>query len=982
MSDSSLLRILLLFAVAFSLASLPGVLSTGSSLHLPTIHAVRANPAPTEAWYPAGPAMNTELVTIFTDETAEFNCFNTASPCVDLTDWPLSPVLLSQLTPNPSYSVTSPISATQYFELQFMLANNFWGVAMNFGNNPNGTEIRQGIAHLIDKVSFTNNEPAIAGSATPIDNPVPLNNGGLLGANPCQWDASFPQAGTNCTVGAPGGTSYHLAAATGVNYPWQPALGSSDFCAAAQHFINAGLATGKDPTTCVLTGISPAVTSHTVNLFARIDDPARLDLGTSIAQEICALFGQGFVTGCSPYLTFTPGPITAFVGFITSNNSVNLNWHIYTAGYSAVYPFSSSLYFIYNSQFVSGIPTIQQSGGGFCTNSSVPTFSAGDYMYLCNPPYDDISSQIESASCVSGPGDPSAGQTTPTLAVCTGAPGSPYTTNDFTLSSAETATGVSLPTTLTFPADATSLGSFAGTVSLNATVTPIVAGGPTVTYSSGNTVTIAAGSQGSRSVSLAVPSSTPANTYTITIGGSSGPLSHKIKLTLTVASGQASIGSISTLTAISAGYLSEDRFGRGTYTVPMYTISDQFAYLSNWSRVINDQGTGIPNYFTWLDAYSATPAIPGTIRQAFKQATNSLNPYIYQTVWESYIVNNIYDTLEVGNPMSNGQLIEWMTLNSRIMHNNELGYAPPAGTTATYRFNLRGDLFWQDGKRVTSWDVKFSYQSLKATGAFQSGGLAPMTGIHIFSSTSFDVNVNSAGPFTELFLTSPTIIPGRYWSVCPGSTWDTDVNLRNVPDSCMSVDPSKITATFDPLANHILIGSGPWECVSQTGVVGTGCSSSGTMNPQPGSGTFTLTRFGKGTSPGAGLNDHYFRSNGNLALWIWTQNNGEFTHDFINFSIVEGCYGQVALPLGSTSACAHFQEGIGGNGGPTVVGAVQVSIVNRFIAVNWVAPFVWNTAPPVGLAALSPVLYEGSATLNPASIAGCTTPYPTGGYDC
>jgi hypothetical protein len=27
-------------------------------------------------------------------------------------------------------------------------------------------------------------------------------------------------------------------------------------------------------------------------------------------------------------------------------------------------------------------------------------------------------------------------------------------------------------------------------------------------------------------------------------------------------------------------------------------------------------------------------------------------------------------------------------------------------------------------------------------------------------------------------------------------------------------------------------------------------------------------------------------------------------------------------------------------------------------------------------------LYEGTATLNPASVAGCTSPYPTGGYDC
>ncbi len=37
---------------------------------------------------------------------------------------------------------------------------------------------------------------------------------------------------------------------------------------------------------------------------------------------------------------------------------------------------------------------------------------------------------------------------------------------------------------------------------------------------------------------------------------------------------------------------------------------------------------------------------------------------------------------------------------------------------------------------------------------------------------------------------------------------------------------------------------------------------------------------------------------------------------------------------------------------------------------------------PEDIAPYPPVLHEGSATLNPASIAGCTSLYPIGGYDC
>ncbi len=802
--------------------------------------------------------MNTELATIFTDQTSEFNCLQALPPCVDLTDWPLPSTLPPILITNPNFYVTSPISATGYFEIEYMLANNFWGVNMNFGNSVAGIQIRQGISHLVDKVSFTNNQADIAASASAIDNPLPLNNGGLPTPNPCNWDLNFTQSGSNCHVGAPGGTSYHLAASTGVNFPWQPALGSPDFCAAATHFISAGLATGKDPTTCVLTGISSGVTAHTVNIFVRSDDPPRLDLGNSLAQEICALFGQGFATGCAPYLTVTPGPITAFPGFTTSNSSVNLSWHIYTAGFGQVFPFDSSLFFLYNSQFVSGISGIQQSKGGFCSNASVGSFSAANYMYMCSRGYDSISSQMEFSPCLSAPGDPVSGATS------------------------------NLPTP---PGNGLCLGT-------------------------------------------------------------------------------------SKLSAISAGVQAEDVFGRGAYTLPVYALSEQFGYLSNWSRVINDQGNGIPNYFTWLDAYSPNPAQPGTIRQGFKQTTRSLNPYIISTVWDVYIAGNIYDSLNTANPLSKGQLLEWMSVSSQQLSNFQLTYTPPSGTVSTFRFTLRGDLFWQDGRKVTSWDVKFSYLSLQATGAFQSTGLAPMTGVTVITSTQFDVNVNAVGPFTKLFLTSPTVIPGHYWSTCAGSIWDTDVSIGRVPDSCMSPDPSKIIATFDPLANHILIGSGPWECLSSAAVVGTGCSPTGSQNPLTGG--YTLTRFGMGTTPGAGISDHFFRSSGNLALWIWSQDNGDFTHDFINFTVVAACFGI------ATGSCSHFAQGIGGTGG-TGITVVQVSIVNRFVGVNWVAGngnFVWTTSPPTGIVALPPVLYEGSATLNPASRVGCASPYPTGGYDC
>jgi len=828
--------------------------------------------------------MDTLQVSII-DSNTQFTCLQAVNPCIDLTDTPLTPCTVCPLITAPNVYVTSPMSQHFYSEIQFNLANNFWGIDFQLGNNASGIQIRQGIAHLIDKSAFTANNIAV--TSAPIDNPLPSNNGGLLSPNPCGWDSSFLETGSNCAVGKPGGTSYHLAAATGVNYPWQPALGSMDFCASAQHFINAGLASSKDSTTCVLKGISTTVPTHTVNIFVRNDSPPRLDLGRSLAQEICALFGQGFVNSCSPYLTENEGPITAFPGFGTFCTSTICNfrtWGMYTGAYDNVFPFDASLYFIYNSRFVSGVPSVQPPNGP-CSSQSVPSSSPANYMFLCNTIYDSLTNQMEFAPYLALPGcDPIVGSASNNPpAACTGQ-----------------------------------------------------------------------------------------------------------------------------LSAIGAGIQAEDQFGKGAYTIPIYTSTAQFGYLTNWQRVINGDGVGIPNYFTWLDAYSPNPAVLGTVRQGFAQSTRSLNPYVASTLWDSYIIGNIYDSLIATNPLNGGQSIDWMGyLNTNPYPPIALPYIPPAGTVSTFRFTLRSDLFFQDGRKVTAFDAAFSYLSLKASGASTGSGSTPMTGITILGPTQFDIGVNAVGPFTLQSLFGLPILPGAYWTNAGMSAWNAGVatctsqgascypaqytlgspsgptvcalSCTSFPATMMNVNPADTSPTFDPIQNHVLVGSGPWKCGLITSAGSGNCSSSGTQNPPIG-GSYTLTRFGMGLTPASSPSSIYFRSNGNLALWTWSEDNGDFTHDFLTYSILASCFGQ------SSSNCLHWEMGIGGCGGtltnPCRIGVGQISIVNRYVGQNWVAPFNWQTAPPTGIGGFAPILYEDGFTLNPASIAGCSVAFPAGGYDC
>ena len=914
---TSATRLLIVFVAIFSLVSLEAPLSSNAlfpNVHLASACAgigcggcqtTNAQGVCSNFWTPAGPSMDTELVSIFTDANAEFTNIQSSSPTIDLTDSPLNAGIYPGFINDPRFIVTGSVSEHGYMEVEFNLANNFWGCNFNFGNAFCGVQIRQGLSHMIDKSSFVTNEATLSGLASAIDNPVPGANGGLLSPNPCAWDSSFPETGSNCVVGVPGGTAYHLGSAAGANgVAWLRAPGSADMNAAAQHFVIAGIATAFNPSTSVLTGISSAALSNPVSFFIRNDDTPRLDLGNSMAEQICYLFTGSYTIPCS-YLSVTHGS-SPFCGLqpycCITVCGFNLSWGMYTAAFSDVYPFDSSLYFTYNSRFVYGISSVQTPAGP-CSPQSVPSNSVSNYMWLCNSNYDNLSSQIENAPCISAVGDPGPGQ---------------------------------------------------------------INNGP----------------------------------------GANCPGS-------------------SQLSAVSAGVQAEDTFGAGAYTIPVYDRNIAFGYLNNgWTSAVNADGLGLPNHFEWLNAWNQNPTVPGTLRQGFARTTGSVNPYTASSLWDFYIVSNIYDSLSIPNPLSSSGSISWMTVGAQQLSNSSLTYAAPAHTITTYRFILRGDMFFQDGKPVTAYDVAFTYLSMVGTGAFAGAGATPMTGVTILGPHQIDIGVNALGPFLLSSLTSLPIVPGRYWTNAGSSAWDSGINsctsmgatcypaqyslsggttpscaLRctSFPATLMSINLAQTSAGYDPIINHTLVGSGAWQCGTVTGSGSGVCTSTGGQNPQVG-GSYTLTRFGRGFSPASSVSSNYSRSSGTLALYLWSQQTGDFSpHDFLNFAIVASCYGQPAQPLGSAGACAHYQQGIGANGATTAggtdgcptgsvcgirVGLSQVAIVNRFVGLNWVAPYNWASSPPIGIVPLPPVLYENTITLNPSSVAGCTTAYPAGGYDC
>ncbi len=416
---------LLALTIAFSLLALPNY---GGSPSLPGIHSVRAATAPNVPWIPAGPSTDTLTYPIFTDGPTELTALQSPTPPIDFTDWPIPNC--GPLCTSSNFQVTAPISDAGYSELEFHMGQNFWGCQFNFGNAACGTNIRQAFAHGLDKNTFVSTE--LPGIGVAVDNPVPPSVT-LNSPDPCAWDSAHAQTGSGCTVNGAAGTAYHLAAAAAgsgcantPSFAYTPGCGTPDFCAAADHLIAAGLATGKNPTTCVLTGISSAVAANSISFFIRSDDTARLHAGESYEQFLCALFTGTFTAGCTGVIVQTLGPVQAFPGLVTGcvgqpacSTSINLNWWVYTAGFGNVLTFDSSLFYRYDSQFVNGLAGIV-SPSGPCNAKAVPSNVARDYIYLCSSSYDSNIEQAEFASCLTAPGDPATGQThlTVTFANC------------------------------------------------------------------------------------------------------------------------------------------------------------------------------------------------------------------------------------------------------------------------------------------------------------------------------------------------------------------------------------------------------------------------------------------------------------------------------------------------------------------------------------------------------------------------------------
>jgi hypothetical protein len=155
--------------------------------------------------------------------------------------------------------------------------------------------------------------------------------------------------------------------------------GSVDFCRAADHFIAAGLATGKN-TMCELTGESPALANGNILLVGRTSLGRQL-LSTGYTAAICELVNLGATSCPQVSLPIFPRPIDMTGCKLATEpgcNSVgpNTGWQLYAGGQFFPTPTPDTEWRLYDGSFASD----------FCGGS--PGLQSPNYAFVCNARHD------------------------------------------------------------------------------------------------------------------------------------------------------------------------------------------------------------------------------------------------------------------------------------------------------------------------------------------------------------------------------------------------------------------------------------------------------------------------------------------------------------------------------------------------------------------------------------------------------------------
>ncbi len=264
--------------------------------------------------------------------------------------------------------------------------------------------------------------------------------------------------------------------------------------------------------------------------------------------------------------------------------------------------------------------------------------------------------------------------------------------------------------------------------------------------------------------------------------------------------------------AIYGAYLAQEIFATKAFKHPIFDWSGNKTYRYEycgdeepysgklWTGVVNVQGYGIDNYFTFLNMHPAgyaydhgDPENPMTIRYGFSiPELPSLNPAYSSLDHEWKVLNKIYQTLLVRNASDLGEFLPWMCKSFEVGTYQH----PLYGECSKVTFTMRTDISWSDGYALTVADVYYTFvelkQDLNARGLPKPwwSNVQNILDFKILDPCTFEVLLNVKSYWAVGMIGETIILPKHIWK---------------------PIAESDVPYIFGPTPDPNLIGSGPWR---------------------------------------------------------------------------------------------------------------------------------------------------------------------------
>jgi ABC-type transport system substrate-binding protein len=250
-----------------------------------------------------------------------------------------------------------------------------------------------------------------------------------------------------------------------------------------------------------------------------------------------------------------------------------------------------------------------------------------------------------------------------------------------------------------------------------------------------------------------------------------------------------------------AGYL----FLKYCAMVPMYCSKAVKAYRTGWTGVVNNNGFGIDNYWTFLNMKKTGDT---QIDWGFKSDIEQLNQVSSEWLWDQNVLGLIYESLIGTNPF-NLNPTEFFLATAGTIGTWDASGVGGTNPATVINWTLRSDVYWHNvtgspRKHFTANDVAFSFDYQKACGpgiAWNYPSLSSYDHAVVYDDTHVAIFYKQKSAWAYQWSGGLPMINGEHWSlVGPGAATKT-------------YDPANQDLDADGVMDLFEDGTGAWMYV-------------------------------------------------------------------------------------------------------------------------------------------------------------------------